>query len=371
VKFKAYRPDLIIGDDMEDDELVRSSSRRVELQKNFDQALIPAGEFGKCQYIFIGTIMHDDCQLAKLLSEDQYTEYYKMKYQALQEDGTSIWPEKWSVEVLKEMQKDKPDVFAKEYQNDPVSGQNVRFKREDFRYWSVQSGNYQLKSPTGEIVGSGSLSHCKAAISVDLAWKERRTADSSVIMPGYLTPDSELLIEDYIHEKGMRPDRLAEILFSMVNRLEGITGSSVFIGFEKAMLENVSQWLLREEMKKRNKFLITKELKWDADKNTRIETRLQPRYSQHVVFHKGSMGDLEYELERFPYGAHDDLIDAEQGLVQLLQTAPAKKKPTETSNQFNWWRDKAKSMREKPKPSQFTGVKRRNRIEIKAKDSWR
>jgi hypothetical protein len=323
VKFGAYRPDLIIGDDMEDDELVRSPERRLQLQTEFDEALVPAGEKGLCQYIMVGTILHDDSLLSKLVSKDFYPEYKKLFYKAHIKPDTpeeeSLWPEQWTIEWLKNLRKNNPRVYAKEYQNDPVAAGTEKFKREDFRYWKLENGNYYLFDRNNEPVGVGALSDCKAAIACDLAWKEKRENDSSVIFPGFLTPQSDILFLTYITKKGMKPDEVGEQLFLLEERLRKLTGSSVPIGFEKAMLENVTQWLLKQAMKKRNHFLVTKELVWDADKNTRIETRLQPRYAQHVIYHMRDMGELEHQLERFPYGTHDDLIDAAQGLVQLLQ----------------------------------------------------
>lgn len=336
VKFGAYRPDLILCDDIEDDELVRNIERRVELHRNYDEALVPAGEKGNCQFIAVGTILHDDCQLAKLVSKDHYPEYFKLFFKARQDDGTSLWPEKWSLDYLNQLEKDKPTVFAKEYQNDPVAGSNTRFKREDFRYWkySPESSQRVLLLEGNEIIASYAFSELRSAISCDLAWKEKRESDSSVIMPGFITPNSEILVDTYVTKKGMRPDELSNQLFIMVERLERLTGAVVPIGFEKAMLENVSQWLLKREMQKRNKFLLIKELVWDSDKNTRIETRLQPRYAQHVMFHRQGMGDLEHQLERFPYGAHDDLCDAEQALCQLLQNPKPKEKYEEQEDSF-------------------------------------
>lgn len=319
VKFGAYRPDLIIGDDMEDDELVKNPMRRGELQQLFDEALVPAGEKGLCQFIVVGTVLHDDCLLSKLVSKDYYPEWYKLFYKARRDNHTSLWPEKWTVEYLDQMEKDKPTVFAKEMQNDPVAGRNARFRREDFRYYRIENKEYVLLSEFGEVVARGRLSDCVPAIACDLAWKEKRESDACVIMPGYLTPGAEILIEDYITEKGLKPDQIANHLFLMEERMRNITGQIVPIGFEKAMLENVTQWFLKQEMRRRNKYLMTKELIWDTDKITRIETRLVPRYSQHVIYHKKGMGNLEHQLERHPYGTHDDLVDAEQGLVQLLQ----------------------------------------------------
>ena len=365
VKFGAYRPDLIVGDDMEDDELVRNPQRRRELQDAYDEALVPAGEKDRCQYIMIGTILHDDCQLAKLVSKDHYKNYKKLFFKASSDDNVSLWPEKWSLEYLKELEKTKPIVFAKEYQNDPVAASNVRFKKEDFRYYKITGKNYVLLDTEGNPISKGSFRDCRAAIACDLAWKDRREADFSVIMPGLLTPESEILIWPYVAEKGLRPDAISEILFTIVERLQALTGSNVPVGFEKAMLENVTQWILKQEMRKRNKFLITKELVWDADKNTRIENRLQPRYAQGVIYHTAEMGDLENQLTRFPYGTHDDLPDAEQGLIQLLQF-PKKRKETAEIDEFQ----RIRSYSLDKKKSSMPKYKRMGTLLSKNKRHW-
>jgi hypothetical protein len=324
VKFGAWRPDLVIVDDVEDDELVKNPVRRQELQNNVDEALIPAGEAGKCQFIWIGTILHDDSQLAKMVMHAEiYPEYKKLFYAAhLDPDGPnekSLWPEKWTVEQLKELRRDKPLVYAKEYQNDPVAGIAGVFQQRDFRYWRVVDDQYELMDEGGNVRNRGDMRWCKAAIACDLAWEAKRQADFCVIMPGYLTPNSDLLIGDYIARKGIRPNEIEEIIFSMVAKLQAETGGSVPIGMEKAKLEKVIRWMLREAMRRRNRPLLLKDLIWDTDKIGRIETRLQSRYSQHMIYHLHGQGELEHQLLRFPSAAHDDLPDAEQGLVQLLQ----------------------------------------------------
>jgi len=374
-KFGAYRPDLILVDDVENDELVRSPERRVKLQEDYDNAVIPAGDIGT-QYIAVGTIMHDDSLLAKLVSTDRYKEYNKSIYKGLYRNKHtkkyfSIWDEKYPVDKLLQMMKDKPTTFAREIQNDPVAGLMAKFLKEDFRYWRVDNLNYVLFDTEGNIVSKGKLSDCKAAIACDLAWSERKEADDTVILPAFLTPNNEILLETYINKKGMRPDEFIDIIFNMVTRLKSLTGNLVPVGMEKAMLERVYKSMLRKEMGKRGYYFSVKELKWEADKITRIETVLQPRYAQHVIFHKQGMGDLEHQLLRFPSGAHDDLLDGTKGVVDLLQY-PKKLKTKATQSEdpgFDYLR-KLVANSKKRNPRTFTGIKK-GRYEIPSTQSYR
>ncbi len=340
-KFDAYRPDLIIIDDLEDDKQVENPELRREVREHFEDSILKSldAQTGEC--IVIATVLNDDCLIARLVSKDHYVTWRKLRYKSLFKiNGIyySIWEGKkgWGVEELKADRLNNPRTFAKEKQNNPVSGAMARFKQEQFKRWDIRQGNAELYNQTNELVSKFALTDCKAAIACDLAWEMKRESDFSVIMPGFITPVSDILIEYYICKKGMRPHELQEILFSMVDRLENLTGSKVPVGFEKAQIEKVQKYLLKQAMRERNKFLITKELLWDADKTKRAEMRLEPRYAQGVIYHRANMKDLEYQLIRFPSGTHDDLVDAAQGLVQLLQYPKGmkKKKPIDEDPLF-------------------------------------
>ena len=373
-RFGAWRPDLLIVDDLEDDELVRNPDRRRQIREEFDEAVLPAVDFKDGQIIAIGTILHDDSLMKKLVSEGQYEKFDKLFFQALnetKEDGEfSLWEEKWNVPELKDMQKNTPSKFAKEYQNDPVSGAMQRFYKKDFRYWYIENNQYVLLDPATKIVGRGDLSACKAAIACDLAWETKREADFTVIVPGFLTPNQDILVETYICKKGMRPHEIEEVIFNNEARLRTLTGSSVPIGFEKAKLEKVIQHLLKKEMKKRGQYLIFKPLMWDADKLTRIETRLEPRYAQHTIYHRQGMGELELQLVRFPAGTHDDLPDAVQGLVQLLQYPKTQRRQPAPEDEFMWYRERAIEQRH-PKFPRYKFNKKKNKSPIPARIAYR
>lgn len=67
----------------------------------------------------------------------------------------------------------------------------------------------------------------------------------------------------------------------------------------------------REEMKKRNKYYNIDEVKAKrVNKEARIKNRLSPLFENGVFWIKRGMRELEQELTTFPYGRHDDLIDA-------------------------------------------------------------
>lgn len=315
-KFGAYRPDLVLIDDLETDELVRSRELREDLHRKFKDAVEPAVDVGAdYRIVYIDTMKHYDSQLAKMLNPEMYTDFVKLHFKAKNVDANgnyyALWEERFPLTELLRLEKEDPIAFNKEYQGDPVTGQSATFNASDFMRWTINSDDYILYDVDGGILSRGSLRDCRVAIGYDLAWEEGRRHDFTAIVPCYLTPNSEVLVDYYINEKGVKPDMLAEYLFNFDAKYMGITGKVVYHGFEKGKYEKVSKWLLDQEKRKRNRFPIIRDVAWVTDKKERITVPLQPRYSNHAIFHRKDMGDLESQLLRFPSGTHDDLCFAE------------------------------------------------------------
>lgn len=362
-KFGAYRPDDIVGDDLEDDEMVKSTERRQSLKDLYDNALIPAGDIKSLSVDIVGTILHDDSLMADLVSLDKYTHYRKLFFKARFKNGVtgedeSLWSERWSVEDLNRMEREKPETFAKEMQGDPSSGTLETIRREDFRYWRMEEGQAVLYGEDGEITSRWRLTDCRAAVGLDLAWEENKSSDFAAIVPGLVTPANDLLVDDYICKRGLRPDEFEEIVFSINERYEKITGKRVQFGFEKAKLEKVMKWFLEEAMKRRGKYLWFKDIAWGTyDKVERIMFRMANRYSQHSVYHKKGMGDLENQLIRLRSVAHDDLADAVAMLPDMLYYASNVKKQIEPKDRFMELRKHTPLYRERNKTKYIFGSK--------------
>ncbi len=362
-RFGAYRPDYIIGDDMEDDEMVKSAERRQSLKELFNNALIPAGDIKNLDVDIIGTILHDDSLMAELVSKEKYTEYRKLFYKARYKDKftgeiLSLWPERWTVDDLNDIERNNPEAFAKEMQGDPSSGSLETIRREDFRYWRIEEGCAVLYGVDSEIVAKWKMTDCRAAIGIDLAWEVKKSSDFAAIIPGLVTPANQLLVCDYIFKRGLRPDEFEDIIFGMNETYEKLTGKRVQFGFEKANLEKVMKWFLEEAMKRRGKYLWFKDINWGTtDKIARIMFRIANRYSQHSVYHKKGMGDLENQLIRLRSSPHDDLADALAMLPEMLYYASNVKKIEAPQDKFMEMRKHTPLYRERNKSKYIFGAK--------------
>ncbi len=348
-RFGAYRPTLIIVDDIEDDEMVKNPERRDELEKQFNEVLNYAGEAGETRIVVDGTILHDDSLLAKMIRTDRYRRFKKLVYRA-RNDGVSLWPEKWSIEDLAEMESDNPEAFAKEMQGDPSSGTMETIRRVDFRRWELVENEAVLYNEDKEVSARWRLKDCRAGIGIDLAWEEGQVSDYSAFVPGIVTPANDLLFDSYIHKKGLRPNEWENIAFDLSERYQAMTGKRVCIGIEKAKYEKVMKWFLREAQKRRNSWLWFKEVNWGTkDKIERIMTRLANRYENHSVYHRRGMGALENELVRLRSTPHDDIADAAAMLPEILSVRPEIRKPSPKTDKFEFWRSQTTKCKEKDK----------------------
>jgi len=70
---------------------------------------------------------------------------------------------------------------------------------------------------------------------------------------------------------------------------------------------------IRKQMRVRDKVFLLEELRPTGEKEARITSALQGRYSNHMIIHPkrgANIQNLETELLKFPKGSHDDMIDA-------------------------------------------------------------
>ena len=153
LKWRGRRPDLIVGDDLENDEIVLNRDRRDKFKKWIYGAVLPSlSDKGKAR--FVGTILHMDSFLEGHmpnirdsntvitgLSEKYLVEgkpWASVRYRSHSDDFKEIlWPEKFSKERLQTIRQDYtqrgfPEVYAQEYLNYPIDETTAFFKREDF-----------------------------------------------------------------------------------------------------------------------------------------------------------------------------------------------------------------------------------------------
>jgi len=128
VRVGPSRPDLIICDDIEKDELVATPEGRRKLEHWLRRVVMPAlAPDG--QLLVLGSLIHYDSLLANLCDKQRFPRWDYKVYRALEaelaEDGNyyrvSLWPARWPVERLdEERERVGTLAFEQEYQANPI-----------------------------------------------------------------------------------------------------------------------------------------------------------------------------------------------------------------------------------------------------------
>jgi len=191
LKFKNFRVQLMICDDLENDEAVQSKERREKLRRWLVRAALPAidRQVGRC--ILIGTMLHKRSLLSAIVSkEKEFSSWTTFLYSGIKENGQSLWPELYPVEEILAWRDDPNNpnyigavAFAQEIQNKPLAeGQQIiqtEWLEKDYNLGAHLMAWQQRTQLADHLVLDNWLSHHFSVISgsVDPAISEKQTAD--------------------------------------------------------------------------------------------------------------------------------------------------------------------------------------------------
>ena len=301
-KYNQFRPDLIILDDCESDEIVSNPELRKKVMSWLYKEVMPALDPHIGELCVIGTILHWDSMLMNLYKNPNFESLFFMATADGTMDSEPLWKEQFPIEKLRKIKSTYEeagllDLFMTEYMNTPVNKENAPFKEE------------MIKTCDSGI----DISAMSITIAVDLAISKKERADYSVIFVlGSDLQNSQYAI-DYFRGK-TDPLELAEQLYMFCLKYQ-----PAVVGIETTAYQKAFQYTFEEVMKSNNQYFNVEEIKQDMDKERRIITILQPRFKSGNFFVKEWMTELKEELLSFPKGKHDDIIDAATMAVMLSQ----------------------------------------------------
>ena len=317
------RPDIILCDDMENDELVLNKDRREKMRRWFYSALLPCRSANGVIRI-VGTILHMDSLLERLMPKPWdkwshntalklYSEklvaggWYSVKYRAHNEDFSAIlWPSRWPKQKLKQeregyIAQGMPDAYSQEYLNYPIDESVAYYKRKDFMDMLEEHRQQKLH----------------IYITVDLAISESERADYSVFLVAGVDEYKRIFIIDVIRERLDGRD-IVDTLINLQRAWEPET-----IGIEEMQVSKSIGPFLREEMLRTGVFLNVKPLKHGGKDKIARGRSMQARVRAHSVYFN-KQGDwyqgFEDECTRFPRDSHDDQVDALSYLGLMLDS---------------------------------------------------
>lgn len=335
---REQRPDLVLIDDLEDDERVRTRYQRDKLGDWVSSALLGALVPSTDLYM-VGTLLHHDAVLHRLmvrgapwqpyryeavtdkgaftalmaqvdLAVEQLVEEGRLERGEWDEaaiaslvdadvlaaaDATSTWPEYWSALGLAKKRKEMgTQAFARELLHEPVSDEDKLFPAEHFRWRNMRSR--LLAAEHGEFTG------VKLRILIDSAVGEKKTNDYTAIAVMAQVERGTYDVLDVWRGRASQSAIMARAaaLHEMYRRYSPVIVSESI---------QAQAWLAQGM--RENHSLPVRETHPQKDK----ELRAAPAsvlYENHQVYHDDALrdGDFEQELNQFPVAEHDDQVDA-------------------------------------------------------------
>ena len=333
VKIYNVRPTVIICDDILNEENSGNPEQRKKLYDWYTKVLYKCG--GKyCSIFVIGTLLNDACLLARMFDDEQFSDYYTKKYQAVIEfsdsdlwntwttmrtnlsnpnrtkdaddfyfankeemlKGTEVLWDRYEdtyLHLMKEKQKLGDEAWATEMMNDGLLEESREFKEE----W-IKNNLYSIED-LPEITD--------VYIGVDAAATAHRTSDDAAIVVVGKGVDQYFYLLD-VFAKKINVDGLSDqmVLF----------GTQYYSKIRSIRIEDVVFQILVKDIMERRALDSGLYLPFEGvkvvgygKKQTKLRSLCIPVRSGWFKFRKDQRRILE-EMRRFPKGKSDNCLDA-------------------------------------------------------------
>ena len=330
-----HRPDLALGDDLENDENVATPTQRDKLENWLKKTVLNlGGPDGSLDTFVVGTVLHYDSVLSRALanplwhgrrfqaiirypgrmdmwdrweellrneSEDAADAFYSANREEMERGAIVSWPKVRPLKALMRIRaRDGHAAFDSEYQNDPVSGENAPFA-ECITFWVNRLNEWRFYGACDPSLG--------------LKGKGR---DPSAILVGGFNRSTGIL--DVVEAKIAKrvPDKIISDIITLQREYKCLRWSFEAVQFQEFM---------RKELVKQSAKLgipvPAMPVIPHSDKDLRIES-LQPHVFNGLIRLHPALVTLIAQLKHWPKADHDDGPDALEMLWKLVTTKGGK-----------------------------------------------
>jgi predicted phage terminase large subunit-like protein len=291
IRHKEHRPDLIILDDVEDTESVKTQPGRDKVWKWLTNDVIPAGDMNT-RIIAVGNLLHEDSLLKRLerkIVNKEVNNAIYVEYPIVDDEGNPLWlgkfPNKEAVEEERKKIMD-PVAWSTEYLLKIVSEAEQIIKYDWIHFY--------------DDLPSQSLN--TTFIGTDLAISEKASADYTAIVPLNIYGEgnnlSFYILPNIINER-LTPLNTIEEMEEMAQLLHG-TVLVEDVGYQGSVVDHlVSDGYRAERVQLHGK-----------DKPARLKMASYFFQSGKVFFPRSGADILIRQLTGFGKEKHDDLADA-------------------------------------------------------------
>lgn len=296
------RPDLIVVDDLENDELVESEVQRAKLRKWFYNSLLKCVDLGEDDWkiVVIDTIKHEDCLIERLQEHSGWT---SERFSLCDENLHSLWSEFIDdAGVLKlyneAKENDDLDGFYREHMNMPIATEEAGFPRS-FRYFQAPFTELNRRLDNFVIVDPAKTANPKSA-------------KTAILGGGVDTKEELVYFRTLINEK-LHADEIVDHALNMCEQI-----NSNVLAVEVTSLKEFITFPIRNEIARRGINVELVELSPRMKKEDRAKG-LIPLYRRGQVLHAPvGMAALEAQLLSFPRPRYWDALDCAAYVVELF-----------------------------------------------------
>lgn len=316
IRHGAYRPDLIIADDVEDINSVKTLEGRNKTHEWFTGEVLPAGDVGT-KIVVVGNLLHEDSLMMRIkdgIDAGDVDGVFKA-YPLLDNKGRCIWKGKYpnQASIEREMRKlNNPIAWHREYLLKilPTSEQVVH--REWLRFYNEmpeKNGDH----PDNELRYYGTY------LGIDLAISEKDTADYTAMVAVHVFGFQESLIiyvDPLIVNARLSFQQTLDKVEEVVEALGGKYAVNIIVedvGYQRAFIQQLQNKNYRVEA-----FKVQ-----GSDKRSRLMSVSHLFEAQRVILPR-SAKELADQLVGFGVERHDDLVDA---LIMPLAKIISEDKP--------------------------------------------
>ena len=298
------RPDYIVIDDLDDDELCRNEKRVKDLTDWVKEALFGALDVGRGRFIMVGNLISKTSVLANIAATKGV---YVSEVKAVDRNGNPVWREKWTKEEAQEYRDFVGyRAWEKEMMHNPIKDGSI-FRHEWIRFKkALPLEKYeQLVCYTDPSFKSTTANDYKAS----RLWG--KTGSELHLVDCYVRQDTVTGMVRWLYDLYERTrDKVAVLFFMEANFMQDI------------ILDEFT-----EEGKRRGYQLpIMPDTRKKPDKLQRIEA-VSPLWERGFVFYNEALKDspdMQVGIEQtlaLEHGSriHDDAPDADEGAIWILQ----------------------------------------------------
>lgn len=302
-----YRPKLVVVDDPEDGEWVRTKENRDKTARWLHSEVMGGLDARHGKLVVIGNLLHMDALLSRLKAPD--TGFKALEFPLIDAEGKCTWPAMYPTEQsLRDKERDMGAIaWQREMLLKIVSDDEAIIKPEDIHYYDERP-----KNAVASIKGHG----------IDLAISQKEGADYTSITSGevFYVEDQPPYNAGDVPKVFIRPNPYNEHVtfhefLKHVRTIPGeLKGANLFfvedVQYQKAAIQEMERLML-----------AVTPMRPTTDKRSRLQVIAPYIKNGTVLFPRTGCEQLLGQIFNLGIESHDDLVDSFVWLIQGLVEA--------------------------------------------------